>query len=244
MREEPTSYHIQLRRFPHNHCRFNLSAEELRAIAGRWARDEWVELEGRRWSPHEAKLTILAGPRVEAAQLTMGRGWRNAERSGEDVTRRVLEEMRGDAAWSADGVARREASAQRAGRAGPRELGAQADALALELLSLASQANGERVSLSQAYTLAHARLGDRPASERLALAELAVRSLLARGLIEILRMPADSGGESGDRGAGTKASSGEALEQLSGEDLETVLSTLESWVDDGSARASAWVRRA
>jgi len=83
-------FHLELRQFPHNVCRFNLSDDELRAIVEPWAREQVVEVGERKWSPHTARLTILQGPRLEVAQLAMGRGWRNAQRQSEDVTERVL----------------------------------------------------------------------------------------------------------------------------------------------------------
>ncbi|MFI4978116.1 MAG: hypothetical protein ACHQC8_05520 [Solirubrobacterales bacterium] len=83
-------YHVELRQFPHNLCRFNLAAEELRAIVDRWARGEWIELGERKWNRHQAKLTILEGPQLPMEQLSMGRGWRAAQRQSEDVTARVI----------------------------------------------------------------------------------------------------------------------------------------------------------
>src|SRR2546423_13001270 len=83
-------YHVELRQFPHNLCRFNLSEHELRAIAERWAREQWVALGDRKWDPNQARLTILEAPKLGPEQLTMGRGWSAAQRSGEDVTARVL----------------------------------------------------------------------------------------------------------------------------------------------------------
>ncbi len=88
------THHVELRQFPHNMCRFNLSAGELRAIVEPWAHGEWVEVGERKWSPHQAKLTVLEGPELAMEQLTMGRGWRAAQRQGEDVTERVLEAAR------------------------------------------------------------------------------------------------------------------------------------------------------
>jgi hypothetical protein len=84
-------YHVELRQFPHNFCRFNVSERELReTILDAWARDEWVELGERKWSPHQAALTVLEGPRLPVEQLSMGRGWRNAQREGKDVTAELL----------------------------------------------------------------------------------------------------------------------------------------------------------
>ncbi len=83
-------YHVELRQFPHNLWRFNLTEQELRAIALPWARGDWLDLGERKWSPHQAKLTILEGERLPVQQLSIGRGWRNARRQSEDVTSRVL----------------------------------------------------------------------------------------------------------------------------------------------------------
>jgi len=83
-------FHLELRQFPHNVCRFNLSEGELRAIVEPWAREQVVEVGERKWSPHTARLTILQGPHLDVGQLAMGRGWRNAQRQSEDVTERVV----------------------------------------------------------------------------------------------------------------------------------------------------------
>jgi hypothetical protein len=84
-------YHIELRQFPHNMCRFNLTEQELLAtVTAPWAREQWIELGERKWSPHQAKLTVLEGPELALDQLKMGRGWRNAQHQSEDVTERVL----------------------------------------------------------------------------------------------------------------------------------------------------------
>src|ERR1700726_3156462 len=38
-------YHVELRQFPHNCCRFNLTEQQLReAILDAWARGNWIEL--------------------------------------------------------------------------------------------------------------------------------------------------------------------------------------------------------
>jgi hypothetical protein len=83
-------YHLELREFPHNLCRFNLSEQDLRALLAPWVIERPLELGERKWSPHQATLTVLEGPRLELQQLSMGRGWRAAQRQGEDVTARVI----------------------------------------------------------------------------------------------------------------------------------------------------------
>jgi hypothetical protein len=83
-------YHLELRQFPHNLCRFNLSEQDLRALLAPWVLERPLELGERKWSPHQATITVLEGPRLELQQLSMGRGWRAAQREGEDVTARVI----------------------------------------------------------------------------------------------------------------------------------------------------------
>ncbi len=199
------AYHVQLRHFPHNHAQFNLSARELGAIAERWVRGEWVELGERRWSPHVAQLTILEGARLPVGQLTMGRGWRNAERRSEDVTERVLAELRG-APSTAPAAAELRAAQQPAAPA------PGVDSLALELLSLLE---GGEASLGVAWRLARERTGPRSASESLTLAELAVRSLLHRGLITLVAI--------------ARAAEEGADESSAVADVEAVLRAPESW---------------
>ncbi len=83
-------YHVELRQFPHNFCHFNLSDGELAAIVEPWKRGEPIEVGDRKWSPHQAKIRILEGPELAVQELSMGRGWRAAERRSQEVTERVL----------------------------------------------------------------------------------------------------------------------------------------------------------
>ena len=83
-------FHVQLRQFPHNHTRFNLGEEQMRSLAEQWVRGEWLVMGERRWNAYQAKLTVIEGSEIPVQQLSMGRGWRYAQRNGEDVTERVL----------------------------------------------------------------------------------------------------------------------------------------------------------
>src|SRR5271156_6240606 len=83
-------YHVELRQFPHNFCHFNLSDAELAAIVEPWRRGQPIEVGDRKWNPHQAKLRILEGPELDLQELSMGRGWRTAERRSREVTDRVL----------------------------------------------------------------------------------------------------------------------------------------------------------
>jgi hypothetical protein len=83
-------YHLELRQFPHNLCRFNLTEQQLRAVVEPWAAEKVVDIGERKWSPHQAKLTILEGPQLAVAELSMGRGWRAAQRQSTNVTERIM----------------------------------------------------------------------------------------------------------------------------------------------------------
>jgi hypothetical protein len=83
-------FHIELRQFPHNFCHFNLSDGELEALLAPWREGHTIEVGERKWDPHRAKLTVLEGPELELQELSMGRGWRTAERRSQDVTDKVL----------------------------------------------------------------------------------------------------------------------------------------------------------
>jgi hypothetical protein len=209
-------YHLEIRLFPHNACRFNLSEAELAAIVIPWAREEWLEFGERKWNSNEAKLTVLEGPQLELRLLTMGKGWRNAQRESTDVTERVLAFAKayidgkqasagapGDAGEPAAGAA--DSDAENAGA----EAELLADSLGIELLSLLADGPAP---LSEAWRLAQARLPGHPAGDGLALAERAVSSLLERRLIALEPIDGERAGQT-----------------LDGEQLQSALRALESW---------------
>jgi hypothetical protein len=111
-------YHLELRQFPHNVCHFNLDERALQAIVAPWARGKVVEVGERKWNPEMARLTILEGPQLAPSQLTMGRGWRTAQRRSEDVTARVLDAAAAALARSDDAAG---AATARVGDGGPGE---------------------------------------------------------------------------------------------------------------------------
>ena len=205
-------YHLELRQFPHNLCRFNLDERGLQAILGPWTREPIVELGERKWSPHQAKLTVLEGPEIPLEQLSMGRGWRAAERQSEDVTERVLAAAKAAGGPSPGGVAP---------PASP-DTSLLADSLGLELLALL----GDRPApLSRAWRLAGERFPELPAGEGLTLAERAVGSLLKGRLIVLLRAaPADPHGHPVADGDGAEVGEGE---------LESLLRSPDSWAEPG-----------
>jgi hypothetical protein len=77
-----------------NHARaFNLSeAVVQRSIVGPWLDKRPIELGDRKWAPEESELRILEGPELGNPDLNFGQGWSNAQRRGEFVTERLLNE--------------------------------------------------------------------------------------------------------------------------------------------------------
>ncbi len=164
-------YHVELRQFPHNFCRFNLTEAELReAVLDAWARGEWIEFGERKWNPQQAKLIVLEGPQIPLEQLSMGRGWRIAEREGKDVTEQLIAAAHSANVSAAGSAATNEqASSQAAAALG---LDPATVSLAAELLGLLGK---DPVPLMRAWQLALEGHPDRPPSECLALAEGLVR---------------------------------------------------------------------
>jgi hypothetical protein len=194
-------YHVELRQFPHNFCRFNLTERELHeTILDGWVRGEWIELGERKWNSHQARLTVLDGPRMPVDQLSIGRGWRNATRQGQDVTERLLANARAAAnapapthtGGAAAGPAANAAQQQSSADAGltPNVVAGSipdvrlaADSLGLEMLAKLAT---EPTPLATVWLLARERYPERSASSCLELAELAVRSLTEAGLAVVL----------------------------------------------------------
>jgi hypothetical protein len=180
-------YHIELRQFPHNLCRFNLTDQALRVIVEPWAHEKFVEVGERKWHPEQARLTILEGPELALQQLSMGRGWRAAQRQSEDVTRRVIAAAReagqaaapaaapgGAAGGAGDGVGAAGAAGAGTG-AGAAGAGSLTDPLALSM-QIGALLGPDAVALLDAWRVAAAGSPGLAPSESLALAEQAVRS--------------------------------------------------------------------
>ena len=71
---------------------FNLDEPTLRdTILEPWLADHIIELGDKRWQPRDCKLVVLEGPELADTDLSMGRGWSNAERSSTNVTRQLVD---------------------------------------------------------------------------------------------------------------------------------------------------------
>ena len=72
---------------------FNLDEAKLRAmILDPWVRGRRVHLGEKDFEPKDSKLVVLEGPELADVDLSMGRGWSNAEKASENVTRRLIDE--------------------------------------------------------------------------------------------------------------------------------------------------------
>jgi hypothetical protein len=89
-------FHVEIRRGFRIARALNVTEAELQArVLEPWRRGAEVALGDRTWKAGDATLRVLEGPELDAAQLAMGQGWTNAERSARDVTRRLLAEDAG-----------------------------------------------------------------------------------------------------------------------------------------------------
>lgn len=170
--EGGTIFHLEIRQFPSTVRKFNLSRAQLDASYVRpWLAGKVIEVDDVRFSPERAKFTILSGPPLRTDQIGMGRGWGNAQRHGVDVTDRILSE---------------EAPAQTGTPAAHAQAPAAAsDAVQAFKQDLLAACQARRIGFDEVVALTAAQhLGAR-ASERLALAEMAVWELLHQGQIAI-----------------------------------------------------------
>jgi|SRR6185312_1846922 len=178
-------YHVEIREFPRNVNRFNMSGQEIGAILLAWAQQRVFELADQRWNPQTAEMTVIEGPEIPVSGLSMGRGWPTAMREGQDVTERVIAEAR---EAIVDGSAARIAQEAEAAAAAPAEAvaapldegaaeaallaveGAESDQLALGV-ELAALLGADAPRLLAAWREVAARASGLTPSESLALAE-------------------------------------------------------------------------
>lgn len=73
---------------------FNLDEVKLRkTILEPWVQGRTISLGDKEWEPRDCKLIVLEGPTLLDTDLSMGRGWSNAEKTGENITRRLIDEV-------------------------------------------------------------------------------------------------------------------------------------------------------
>ena len=172
-------FHLELRQFPHNACRFNLTDAEMWEVVEPWSRDEWIEEGERKWSPHQARLTVLEGAHLEVEDLAMGRGWRNAQHKSTDVTERVIAQaLASDTTASPTARASVESSGVGAQAALTANGAPSTDPTSvLRDSDLRPLLGSDPTALLQAWRLATERRPELSPSESLALAERTLRSL-------------------------------------------------------------------
>jgi hypothetical protein len=127
------AFHIEVSRGL-NHARaFNLSeAVVQRSIVDPWINDREIELGDHKWLPKESELRILEGPELSNPELSFGNGWANAERGGEFVTKRLIDEA---------------VQARREGTAGPAAIVIETDSAVQTLAGLVSGKQTQSVDL-------------------------------------------------------------------------------------------------
>jgi hypothetical protein len=85
------AFHVEVRSGIQRAWLFNLEPDELRrSVLTPWAAGVEFPLADQRWDPRESELRILEGPRLDGADLAMGRGPGSAHRTAADVTAALL----------------------------------------------------------------------------------------------------------------------------------------------------------
>jgi hypothetical protein len=87
------AFHVEISSGLRHRARaFNLDEAKLRAtVLDPWIRGRRLALGDKDWEPKDCTLVILEGPELADTDLSMGRGWSNAERTSENVTRQLIE---------------------------------------------------------------------------------------------------------------------------------------------------------
>jgi hypothetical protein len=88
-------FHAEIREGTHVVREFNLDERALwvRYLAPLMGDGNFVR-EGHEWIPRKTRIKILEGPELRPDQISMGRGWPNAQRGGTDVTQPVMTRAR------------------------------------------------------------------------------------------------------------------------------------------------------
>jgi hypothetical protein len=87
------AFHVELSSAENRARVFNLSHQDLLSrVIEPWLAGRPFDLAEYEWLPGESSLKVLEGKQLDNPDLAFGQGWSNAERSAEDVTKRVLAE--------------------------------------------------------------------------------------------------------------------------------------------------------
>jgi hypothetical protein len=87
------AFHVEISKGFRHARAFNLAEETVReTVLDPWVRGRVIVLGDKEWEPRESRLVVLEGPELADTDLAMGRGWSNAEKSAENVTRRLVDE--------------------------------------------------------------------------------------------------------------------------------------------------------
>jgi hypothetical protein len=154
-------FHLELRQRPHVAHAFNLPEQDVtvRVLSPLLAGRPFKYAE-REWEPRKTKLTVLEGPELRLEEIGMGRGWANAQRSGTDVTERLIARAREQ-------------------NARPPEL----DRLKQRIVG---RIDAGPLPLQRVVLLTAELMPGRRASDRLALAEIAVWELLHERVVVLM----------------------------------------------------------
>ena len=87
------AFHVELSSGFRNRAHaFNLDEAKLRrTVIDPWIQGRRIAIAEKEFEPRDSKLIVLEGPELADTDLTIGRGWSNAEKSAENVTRRLLD---------------------------------------------------------------------------------------------------------------------------------------------------------
>jgi hypothetical protein len=87
------AFHVEISSGLRHRARaFNLEEAKLRStVIDPWLQGRLISLGDKDFEPRDSKLIVLEGPELADTDLSMGRGWSNAEKSAENVTRRLVE---------------------------------------------------------------------------------------------------------------------------------------------------------
>lgn len=175
-------FHAEIREGTQVIREFNLDERSLwvRYLAPLLGGKEFVR-EGHDWTPRKVRIKIIDGPQLRTDQISMGRGWSNAQRHGTDVTQAVLARAR--EFQELQSASRASAPAAPALAPAPAALRPSAASAPSEVLQerLIGRLGAGPVNATQIAALADAAMPDADPSARRAACERVVWELLATG---------------------------------------------------------------